>query len=288
MPAEMFEAPMFGLRNTLVFGGVNLFVIPLALAMLVLHAANAYMAVNTSGFLRIAPRGIYMSERLYCRDKRTIRLAGMIHVGEKGYYDELGGSVAQGRTIVLAEGVTDDKGRLRSRLDYGRVAGLLGLTSQEELRFRGRLIGPEALDEPRVLSPDAQERGGAGPADILRADLDVGAFRPPTILFLNTIGKQLQESRSLVKGLMTVNAWAEKNMTREMHDVIMDDILHRRNMEVIRYLGKAIDRYDTIVIPWGAMHMKELEAEVIRRGFVLQEERERLSIDFLRMLPGKP
>jgi len=288
MPPAMFDAPLFSLKNTLVFGTANLIVIPLSLAILLLYTANAYMAAYTSGFMRIAPGGIYMSERLYCRDKRTIRLAGMIHVGEKGYYDELGGSVAQGRTIVLAEGVTDDKGRLRSRLDYGRVAGLLGLTSQEELRFRGRLIGPEALDEPRVLSPDAQERGGAGPADILRADVDVSAFRQPTILFLNTMGKQLQESRSLVKGLMTVNAWAEKNMTREMHDVIMDDILHRRNMEVIRYLGKAIDRYDTIVIPWGAMHMKELEAEVIRRGFVLQEERERLSIDFLRMLPGKP
>ena len=117
--------------------------------------------------------------------------------------------------------------------------------------------------------------------------MDVSAFRPPTILFLNTMGKQLQESHSLVKGLLAINAWAEKNITREMHDVIMDDILHRRNREVIRYLGKALDRYDTVVIPWGAMHMKEIEEEVLKRGFVLQEERERVSIDFRRMLLGR-
>ena len=287
MPPTMSNAPLFSLRNTLVFGGVNIIVIPLALAMFVLYTANSYMAVHTSGFIRIAPGGIYMSERVYRRDNRTIRLAGMIHVGEKGYYDEMGGSVTPGRTIVLAEGVTDDNGRLRSRLDYGRVAGLLGLTSQEELRFRGKLIGPEALDEPQVVSRGAGEKGEAGPADILRADVDVSAFRQPTILFLNTMGKQLQESRSLVKGLMAINAWAEKNMTREMHDVIMDDILYRRNREVISYLGKAIDRYDTVVIPWGAMHMKEIEAEVLKRGFVLQEERERVSIDFRRILLGR-
>ena len=33
--------------------------------------------------------------------------------------------------------------------------------------------------------------------------------------------------------------------------------------------------------------MKEFEKEVLRRGFVLQEERERVSIDFCRMLLGK-
>ena len=30
--------------------------------------------------------------------------------------------------------------------------------------------------------------------------------------------------------------------------------------------------------------MKEIEAEVLKRGFTLQEERERVSIDFRKML----
>jgi hypothetical protein len=289
MPQTMFEAPLFGVKNTLVFGAVNIFAIPLALVMLVLYTANSYMAVLTSGFMRIAPSGIFMSERVYCRDRLTIRLAGMIHVGERGYYDELGKSLSpdRGRTIVLAEGVTDDKELLRSNMDYGRVAGLIGLTSQKELRLRGRLIGPEALEKPPMGSRRAGDKEPAAPADILRADLDVSAFHAPTILFLNTMGKQLQESRSFARGLLAINAWAEKNITREMHDVIMDDILYRRNREVIRYMGKALDSYDTVVIPWGAMHMKEIESEVLKRGFVLREERQRVSADFLKMLLGR-
>jgi hypothetical protein len=289
MPQGIFEAPLFGLRNTLVFLAANIVVIPPALAMLALYTANSYISAQTSGFMRIAPGGIHMSERIYGRGKRTIRLTGMIHVGEKGYYEELGRSLAPGpgRIIVLAEGVTDDKELLRSDLEYGRVAGLLGLTSQEELRFRGRLVGPEALDTLPSGSRGAGEKEPAAPPDILRADLDVSAFRAPTILFLNTMGKQLQESRSLAEGILAINAWAEKNITREMHDVIMDDILYRRNRVVLRYLDKALDRYDTIVIPWGAMHMKEIEGEVLRRGFVLLEERERVSMEFRNMLPGR-
>jgi hypothetical protein len=52
-------------------------------------------------------------------------------------------------------------------------------------------------------------------------------------------------------------------------------------------MRKALDRYDTIVIPWGALHMAEIEEEVLKRGFDLQQERERVSIDFRKMLVGK-
>jgi hypothetical protein len=83
---------------------------------------------------------------------------------------------------------------------------------------------------------------------------------------------------------MGLNSWAEQNITPEMYTVIMDDILHRRNLAVISHLEKAFMRYDTVIIPWGALHMKEIEAEVLRRGFVLQEERERVSIDFRKLL----
>jgi len=155
------------------------------------------------------------------------------------------------------------------------------------LLFRGKLIEPEALEAPQVRSRGTGEKEQAGPADILRADVDISTFRPPTILFLNTVGKLLQESHSLVEGLLAINAWSEKNITRETHEVIMDDILHRRNRAVIRHLGKALDRYDTVIIPWGALHMKEIEEEVLKRGFVLREERERISIDFRKMLLGK-
>ncbi|RNC70118.1 MAG: hypothetical protein ED859_06550 [Desulfuromonadales bacterium] len=285
MPPAMFDAPLFSLRNTLVFSAVNLFVIPFALTVLALFTANAYMAEYTAGFMRLGPGGLSMAERVYRRDSRTIRLVSMIHVGDKEYYDQLMGSIAPGRTIVLAEGVTDNDNLLPNRLDYGRVAGFLGVTTQDTMLFRGRLIGEEALEAPQVRGRGAGKEKQAGPADILRADVDVSVFRPPTILFLDTIGKQLMESPTLVQGLLTINTWAENTITPHMYEVIMDDILYRRNREVIRHLGKALERYDTVVIPWGALHMKELEEEILRRGFTLQEHKERVSIDFRKLLP---
>ena len=281
LPQEMFAVPFFSLRNTLIFGGANLFVVPLVLLLCVFCAANAFMAEYTSGFMRLAPGGLHMTERVYRRDNRTIRLVGMIHLGERQYYDDLVGSVAPGRTIVLAEGVTDDRKLLRNRLDYGKIAGVLGLTSQEKMLFRGRLIGEEDLE-------GAPPRGAAkpGPVHILRADVDVSSFRPQTIHFLDALGKHLMEDSSGSKWLLPFDAWAGENITPEMNKTIMDDILYRRNREVIRYMRKALLRYDNIVIPWGALHMAEIEAEVLAQGFKLQQERERVSIDFWKMLRG--
>ena len=96
----------------------------------------------------------------------------------------------------------------------------------------------------------------------------------------------LSLKNGVVNSVRALNDWSQKNLTPEMYAVIFDDILHRRNMAVIRYLDKALDRYDTVVIPWGALHMNELEAEVLKRGFKLQGEQERVSIDFRKMLFG--
>jgi hypothetical protein len=286
MPKGMFDAPFFSMKNTLFFGAANMLVIPLALVLLVLYTANSYMEEYAPGFMRLAPDGLHMTEKVYRRDSKTIRLAAMIHVGDKEYYDELAESVAPGRTIVLAEGVTDDDYLLRNRFDYGKLAGFLGLTSQEKMLFRGRLIEEEEFAGPRFRSRGEGELESVEP-DILRADVDVSSFRPPTIRLLDAIGKHLKESGSVVKGLLSFNAWAEKNITPAMNEVILDDILYRRNKEVIRHLRKALDHYDTIVIPWGALHMAEIEEEVLERGFELQQERERVSIDFRKMLMGK-
>ena len=283
MPPEMVTAPYFSLRNTLTFSAASLVIIPFVLILSLLSATNGSMNRYTSGFMRLDPGGLRMTERVYRRDNRTIRLAAMIHVGDREYYEELAKSVDAGRTIVLAEGVSDNKKLMADTIDYGKMAGFLGLASQHDMRFRGRLIQAEELDSPQN-SPIAGDKQGQ--PDILRADVDVSNFRPPTIFFLNALGKELRESPSFFKGVMAINAWGEKNITPEMYEIIMDDILHCRNLEVVRHLEKALVRYDTVVIPWGALHMKEIEAEILKRGFTLQEQHERVSIDFRKMFLG--
>ncbi len=60
LPPEMFDAPFFSPRNTLVFGAANLLIGPIVLAVLVFSAANAYMAAYTAGFMHLRPGGLYM------------------------------------------------------------------------------------------------------------------------------------------------------------------------------------------------------------------------------------
>lgn len=283
LPPALFEVPYFDPRNTLVFAGVNILVLPAALLTGVLFVGNSYATEATGGFMNVSPRGLYMAERTYRRGDRTVKLAGMIHIGEKEYYDEVARLVPAGKSIVLAEGVTDEKGKLKNKFDYRKVANLLGLASQEKLLFKGRLIEPKELLAPG--KPEGKEQ--AGP-DILRADVDLSVFQPETMMLLDAMGKQLGENPSAVDGLLKLNRWAEKNITPAMYAVIMDDILQRRNKVVVQYLDQALKRYQTVVIPWGALHMKGIEAEVLARGFVLQEEQKRLSVDFRRMLAPTP
>lgn len=274
---SVFSGPVFGVKNTVLFTLANLFLLPLAFVLLVAGTANSYLHQHSAGFIRLAPDGVRMTERIYGKDGKTVRLAAMIHVGEKEYYDELAESLPSGKAVVLAEGVTDEGKLLQNMIDYDRVAGLLGLTSQERLLFRGRLIDEAELDRPR--SPVS----GKGP-DILRADVDLRSFRPETIRFLNAIGEALHRHDSLADGLISFNGWTKRNLTPELQQVLMDDILHRRNKVLIGHLRKGLKRYDTVIIPWGALHMAEIEQEVLAQGFRLQHERERLSIDLARIL----
>ena len=282
MAKTMFDAPFFSLRNSAAFFAANLFAVPLAIALFVFCAANSYLSLNTAGFMHLAPDGLHMVEKVYSRDNKTIRLAAMIHVGEKEYYEKLSDTAIAGRTIVLAEGVTDSGHLLNGGIDYSKLAGVLGLTSQENMRLKGRLIDKVEMEEAESAKNDDAENDAE--ADILRADVDISSFRPNTILILNELSRSLKESPSLSKGLTGFNAWLGKNMTPAMYKDLMDDILHRRNSVLIGHLRNALLRYDTIVIPWGAMHMPEIEREVLQQGFRRHKDYDRISIDFRKKL----
>ncbi len=278
LPVSVFSTKFFNLRHTLKYAAVSIVVVPVVFMLLTLASANAYADKATSGFIRIAPGGLYMSERIYKKDLKTIRLTSMIHVGDKKFYDDLTGSISAGKTIILAEGVTDDKQLLKNKFGYSKMAGFLGLSSQEKMRLQGRLV--ESAEE------DSASNGSTG-ADILRADVDISNFSKETIHFLNTVGKHINESTSLVETFIALNKWAEMELTPEMNKLIMDDILHKRNQALISHLDSALANYETVIVPWGALHMAEIEESVLSRGFLLQDKKYRVSIDFWRIFRGK-
>jgi len=274
MPSQ-FEGPGFSGGNLLRFCLVGIPLLPLILLLLGYASAGSLIEEYTAGFVRLKPNGLYMIEKVYALNDKEIRLAGMIHMGREDYYAELADSFNDGDALLLAEGVSDTKGLLKDRFSYGRVADLLGLASQEKQPFPGRLVDAASLDQPLSAA--------AGTPDILRADIDLQNFDPRTLKVLNAISRYLLNSRSLSTGYREFSNWAERNITPETNQILMTDLLEKRNQAVLGYLTKGLRKYRTLLIPWGALHMPGLEAAVKARGFTWRESRERLSIDFFSL-----
>jgi hypothetical protein len=153
---------------------------------------------------------------------------------------------------------------------------MIGLSSQKEMQIDGNLVDLQDLDAAPV--------GRYGKPDIAHADIDINRFETHTIEFLNVLGRTLLSNKPFAEALVEYNAWVNEKMTPEKIAAVMVDILDKRNEAVIASLAQTLGRYDTIVIPWGALHMPAIEAAVIEQGFEPGEKKERLSLDF-RTIP---
>ncbi len=284
IPAASLQGPVFSWKHSLT---ALLTCLPLLLVILttgILATADSYARQLTAGFMRIAPTGILMSDRTYASGNKHIRLISMIHIGEQTYYDSLFSTSFAAGTIVLAEGVTDKNRHLRQGMDYSKMAGLLGVSSQHHMRLEGRQIVPAEIGRP---NRDRQYSQRLVP-DILRADTDVSGFRPKTIAFLNQAGRHMQDSSmSFGQSIRAVNNWSRENMDEADNRAVMEDIIFSRNRVVIGYLDRVLPHYDHIIIPWGALHMAEIEQAVLKRGFKPVAGSERVSMDFWKLARQK-
>jgi hypothetical protein len=260
------------------FTAINLLLLPFVVVYTGLASTSYYLEQQTAGFLRLSPVGIYMSERSYHLDDKVVRLAGMMHIGKKEYYEDLAASMSAKGTIILAEGVTDQDGLLETQFDYGELAGIIGLTSQEKMNLDANLVDLDGLDEM------GQKVGEQEKPDIALADIDLNRFDPKTVEFLNALGRALFGGKPLLEGLAEYNVWVNEHMTPEGVAGVMADILDKRNAVVIDSLVRSLVHYDTIIVPWGAMHMPAIEEAVLGHGFEQGAVRERLSLDF-RTIP---
>lgn len=280
LPSKMFAGPFFKLRNTLTFFLVNLLILPVALAYMAISFASLQLYDQTGGFARLWPNKLQMTEKVYRHAGKEIRLTSMIHVADRAYFDAIVQSISSDRTIVLAEGVTDKEHHLAYRFSYGKLARNLGLTSQEKMVFNGKFIEPEEIQTAASTSEEDAYH-------ILRADIDMNDFDPKTIEFLNIIGKHILNASSKTEGFRQYMGWIKENSGDVTPETIMKDILHKRNEEVIGHMARALDHYDTIIIPWGALHMPEIEMAVLEKNFHLKEIHRRTSIDFKKMLMNR-
>jgi hypothetical protein len=276
LPEEYFTRPALRLKNTLLFALGNIVLVPAAIALLLASSAYAYMDRKTAGFMRAGIEGIRLQERLYTRQDQSVRLIAMMHIGSARYYRELAEYLDNGDTVVLAEGISDREGLIKSRLSYSKVAALIGLETQEQMEMRGNPVDYEDLA--------ARDRAGPEGPGIVRADIDVGDFSGEARRYIQSVGELFNPEDSFLESFRAYLEWYERNMSPEKEAAVFLEIIDKRNETLLRYLDRALLGYDDVVIPWGALHMPGLERALLDRNFVPAGTRTRLAVDFSELL----
>jgi hypothetical protein len=153
--------------------------------------------------------------------------------------------------VLLQEGVSDRDGRLATRLDYAPLARVLGLDVQ--------------LDPREVLGLAGADADGEAWPHIRHADVDLAVFSQESIDFLDATAAVLTRE-DLAAAFAEFQAFLD-DADLQTWQRIEEDVLHKRNRVLIEALDESLDDYQRIIVPWGALHLPEVEAAVLARGF---------------------
>ncbi len=266
---ESLRGPAFSARHTLGCLAVGAFILAPAAGMYSLLYLGTTLQKATHGFIVFDFEGVSVADRRFRQQDREIQLVGMIHIGEQRAYSELFGSFATESTVVLAEGVTDDSNLMPTRLSYEGAAASLGLTPQRDIE--------DYLDAAHADTSISAEW-----PHIRHADVDVSTFSPTTIAFLQS-ATQLWNSNDLRTTLLELSndpIFATPELLQNLQSELLDD----RNAKLLVQLFDAIGEYQRVIVPWGALHLPAIEAEVIERGYTLDRSEQHALISWSALL----
>jgi hypothetical protein len=237
--------------NLSLFVLVNIFLVAPAVLAYFFFCAALGVDHFTAGFLKLRPGGLVVEARKYARaDGKTIQLFPMAHMGDAGFYQKIAQAFPT-NSLILMEGVTDEKNLLTNGISYKRMARSLGLTEQKE-----------------AFQPT---RG-----TIVRADVDVDQFTASTLGLLNLV----MVVHSQGPNSENVSRLLQFPVTPQMESQLFDDILEKRNRHLWAEIQGRLSQTDHIVVPWGAAHMPEIAAEIEKAGFKLDTTQRYVVIRF--------
>ncbi len=211
---------------------------------------------RTEGFATLRPDGLYLEERRYQRGDQQVRLIAMIHVAQARFFDSIADSVSGGGpAIVLLEGVTDNQGLLEEGFSYEGLAGLVGATSQETTTLS---VGPTG----------GADSGDSDPYGVRyeRADVDIASFRSETIAMLNAMGAFLADPTDPAS-FARLRAPDSPFRVPGADVRLLEDIVDGRNVHLTREIKKALTDNNSVVVPWGAMHLPAIQSDLLAMGF---------------------
>ena len=172
----------------------------------------------------------------------------MSHIGDPAFYRKLSQSFPT-NSIILMEGVSDQRHLLTNTITYKRMATTLGVAEQQkEFKPRGELV---------------------------RADVDVEQFAGSTIDFLNLV--TLIHSRGVnAETLLKLLQFSPSGFEEQL----FDDLLRKRNRRLMEEIHGRLSQAEHIIVPWGAAHMPEIAREIHKSGFRMVETQEYVAIRF--------
>ena len=111
------------------------------------------------------------------------------------------------------------------------------------------------------------------------ADVDVESFHPQTIAFILAVMALFQSNdfRELVGFLADPTSPIADENTQEQ---VMEDILFARNQRLVAEIESSLKDYRRVVVPWGAMHLPEIESWLKSHNFVQSGEIKRKALGF--------
>ena len=240
VPVSRLTGRRFSWSNLIGFGSLNLFIfMPAALLFLCICAVTA-VDHFTDGFMALHRGGFTVQVRKYVRDDgKTIQLFPMAHVAESEFYRKISQEFPT-NSIILMEGVTDEKNLLTNKITYKRMAKSLGLSEQHE-QF-------------------APTRG-----EIVDADIDVDQFHTNTLALLNLVMRLHAQGVNQENLLALLQFAPSPNFANEL----MDDLLGKRNQHLLSEIQVYLPKSEYLVVPWGVAHMSGVSKEIQKSGFKL-------------------
>jgi hypothetical protein len=251
VPEKHLEGGRFSWLNLSGFVLVNLLVLLPATVFYLFFCAGVAINRFSEGFVALRSNGLTVQVRKYVRnDGKTVQLFPMAHIGDPDFYRNLTASFPT-NSIILMEGVSDERNLLTNRISYRRMASTLGLAEQQR-EFKPR------------------------PSQAVRADVDVEQFSTNTIDFLNLV--MLIHS----KGINTENLMRIMQYSPPPHfeERLWDDLLHKRNQHLVEEIQSHLPKSDDLIVPWGAAHMPGIAKEIEKAGFHLKETHDYTVIRF--------
>jgi len=266
---DSLGGPVFSVHHTVVTTLVGTLLLLPAAALYSLVYLATEIQVGTHGFIVFDHAGVLLADRRFQQRDREIQLVGMIHIGEQQAYGELFRSFATESTLVLAEGVSDETHRMQTRLSYAGAAANLGLAPQREIE--------DYLDVAREQSSISPEW-----PHVRNADVDVATFSPKTIEFLETAAEMWSSDDIVAELIERTNdpMFADPDLLMTLKRELIDD----RNAQLVVELFDATADYRRVIIPWGALHLPAIEAEVIDRGYTLRASKQHRLITWSALL----